>query len=160
MDELQKAFTQESANLPPFILKDLSRARLEWFLDRHEKVVEGYISSRKNDLKSKRTLWDRVSEWLRITDSIDVDVGKAKSSLEEISESAFPSYTVDMDEKLESVWKALPAFARKDKSTTKLQWFFDGFAQHQPCVQDVVGTCSTGTRTTAFIEAVGQWLND
>ena len=158
VDELQKAFTLETAKLPAFIKKD--SVRLEWFLGRHEDIVEAYISRRKNDLTSKRTLWDSVSEWLSLNDKIDVNVSEAKSCLELVRESAFPSYTADLDEKFESVWEVLPLYVRKDKSRTRVLWFFESFAEHKPCLRDALATSPAETKTTAFVEAVGQWLDD
>ena len=104
-DELQKAFTLDTATLPAFISKDA--LRLEWFLSQHENQIEAYISRRKKDLISKRTLWDSVSECLSLNDKFDVNMSEAKSCLELVRESAFPSHTADLDEKFESVWEAL-----------------------------------------------------
>ena len=114
MDELERAFTQETANLPTFMLKNLPRARLNWFVERHVCAFEAYISGGKGQLKQRITLWDNVFEWLNLTENMYADISEAKAYLEAICESTCPSYTADMEKKFECIWKALPSFAQKE----------------------------------------------
>jgi len=158
VDELQGAFTEATTNLPGFMLKNLPRAKLEWFLECYVSAIEAYVSGER--LKSKRTLWENVHEWLDLTENICADVGEAKAYLEAMCESTCPSYTADREKEFDSMWQALPSFAQKNKAASKVQWFFNSFAEHRPCIQNAPAANPNETRTTAFLGIVGGWLEN